>query len=322
MNRYPRPPTGGGASRATAATLCQKCLKKDRPYVPRPSRTQQLLNPKLVPKLTSDVPNDLSKKFVVIFSCHPQALSRAPEYTSYTFCLSLAAGTSSRVETAGKTLFYNHRALKEKGVADEQLAKAEAERERGRKRERESKEPESAGKPKRMRSASASSVSTISTNVSKSPSPQQARPTSLSRSPSRTGLGRQDRRYSSISRSPPSRPKTTHEKKRRRDSYSSVDSRMSNTGDRVPHSRERGSSRSTRRRYRHDSPPARGRNAEIRSPQRRRRFSDDREPGRDSRNSGLNQNNFNDENKRPPREKSLSPFSKRLALTQSMNMGR
>jgi len=283
MNRYPRPPTGGNASRATAATLCQKCLKKghysyeckaiaqERPYVPRPSRTQQLLNPKLVPKLTSDVPNEL---------------------------------------------------LRKKGVADEQLAKAEAERERGRKRERQSKEPESAGKPKRMRSASASSVSTISTNVSRSPSPRQARPTSLSRSPSRTGLGRQDRRYSSISQSPPSRPQAAHEKKRRRESQSSVDSPMSNTGDRAPHSRERGSSRSTRRRYRQDSPPARGRKAEIRSPQRRRRFSDDREPGRDSRNGGLNPNSLNDENRRPPREKSLSPFSKRLALTQSRNMGR
>jgi Zinc knuckle len=35
---------------------------QERPYVPRPSRTQQLLNPKLVPKLTSDVPNDLLRK--------------------------------------------------------------------------------------------------------------------------------------------------------------------------------------------------------------------------------------------------------------------
>ncbi|TVY90470.1 hypothetical protein LAWI1_G002690 [Lachnellula willkommii] len=248
-----------------------KAIAQERPYVPRPSRTQQLLNPKLVPKLTSDVPNDL---------------------------------------------------LRKKGVADEQLAKAEAERERGRKRERQSDEPESAGEPKRMRSTSVSSVSTISTNASRSPSPRQARPTGVSRSPSRTGLGRQDRRYSSISRSPPSRPKATHEKKRRRESYSSVDSPMSNTGDHVPHSEERGSSRSTRRRYRQDSPPARGRKAEIRSPQRRRRFSDDREPGRESRNGGLNRNNFNDENRRPPKEKSLSPFSKRLALTQSMNMGR
>ncbi|TKA68781.1 hypothetical protein B0A49_06273, partial [Cryomyces minteri] len=67
MNRYK-----GGPSKATASTLCQKCLKRDiyeckaqaqeRPYISRPSRTQQLLNPKLVPQLTSDVPNDLLRK--------------------------------------------------------------------------------------------------------------------------------------------------------------------------------------------------------------------------------------------------------------------
>jgi hypothetical protein len=34
--------------------------------VPRPSRTQQLFNPKLVPKLTSDTPNPLEKKYVAI----------------------------------------------------------------------------------------------------------------------------------------------------------------------------------------------------------------------------------------------------------------
>ncbi|KAK0249314.1 hypothetical protein LTS09_015576 [Friedmanniomyces endolithicus] len=50
-------------SKATATTLCQKCLKRghfsyectaskqDRPYVSRPSRTQQLLNPKLAPRI-------------------------------------------------------------------------------------------------------------------------------------------------------------------------------------------------------------------------------------------------------------------------------
>ncbi|KAH7326050.1 zinc knuckle-domain-containing protein [Stachybotrys elegans] len=65
----------GGPSRSTPANVqCQKCLKRghysyeckasaqERPYVPRPSRTQQLLNPKLVPKLTSDTPNPLEKK--------------------------------------------------------------------------------------------------------------------------------------------------------------------------------------------------------------------------------------------------------------------
>ena len=84
------PGSYGGRSKATATTLCQKCLKKDmsttlsdhasanisarhysyeckattqeRPYTSRPSRTQQLINPKLAPKLMSDVPNDLVRK--------------------------------------------------------------------------------------------------------------------------------------------------------------------------------------------------------------------------------------------------------------------
>lgn len=71
MNTY-RGSTIGAPSKATASTLCQKCLKRghysyeckavaqERPYVSRPSRTQQLFNPKLVPKLTNDIPQDIS----------------------------------------------------------------------------------------------------------------------------------------------------------------------------------------------------------------------------------------------------------------------
>ncbi|KAJ4863787.1 zinc knuckle domain-containing protein [Trichoderma breve] len=39
-----------------------KSSTQERPYVSRPSRSQQLRNPKLVPKLTSDTPNPLEKK--------------------------------------------------------------------------------------------------------------------------------------------------------------------------------------------------------------------------------------------------------------------
>jgi hypothetical protein len=65
---------GAGPSKASADTLCQKCLKRghysyeckastqERPYKSRPSRTQQLLNPKLKPKLTTEVPEDLVRK--------------------------------------------------------------------------------------------------------------------------------------------------------------------------------------------------------------------------------------------------------------------
>ncbi|EME44430.1 hypothetical protein DOTSEDRAFT_72044 [Dothistroma septosporum NZE10] len=64
MNRY----RTGTLSQASATTTCQKCLKKghysyectaskqDRPYVSRPSRSQQFSNPKLAPKLSAVLP--------------------------------------------------------------------------------------------------------------------------------------------------------------------------------------------------------------------------------------------------------------------------
>ncbi|TVY81780.1 hypothetical protein LSUE1_G001940 [Lachnellula suecica] len=262
-----------------------KAIAQERPYVSRPSRTQQLQNPKLVPKLTSDVPNDLLRKLFL------------PPAVSYEFRPLLT--------------IYSLR----KGVADELLAKAELER--GRKRDRQSEDPENMGSSKRMRSASASSVSTISTNMSRSPYPRQSiRRSSLSKSPLRKRPNGQDGRYSRVSRSPPPRTRPAEEKKRRRDSYSSSDSIMSDDANKMQDSRERGSSRSTRRKYRHASPPARGRGTESRSPQRgRRRFSDDREPVRDDIRNGMKGN------RAPVRERSLSPFSKRLALTQAMNVG-
>ena len=39
-----------------------KAAPQERPYVPRPSRTQQLFNPKLMPKLTSETPDAIEKK--------------------------------------------------------------------------------------------------------------------------------------------------------------------------------------------------------------------------------------------------------------------
>ncbi|ORY08921.1 zinc knuckle-domain-containing protein [Clohesyomyces aquaticus] len=69
-----RGPSSGGRSKATPSTQCQKCLQRghysyeckasaqERPYKSRPSRTQQLLNPQLKPKLMTEVPDDLQKK--------------------------------------------------------------------------------------------------------------------------------------------------------------------------------------------------------------------------------------------------------------------
>lgn len=41
-----------------------KATAQERPYVSRPSRSQQLRNPKLVPKLTNETLNPLEKKYV------------------------------------------------------------------------------------------------------------------------------------------------------------------------------------------------------------------------------------------------------------------
>lgn len=95
MNRYRNAPGFGGPSKASPTTLCQKCLKRDmspsaaflillyadfaarhysyeckattqeRPYISRPSRTQQLQNPRLMPKLSNDVPDDLQRSYVL-----------------------------------------------------------------------------------------------------------------------------------------------------------------------------------------------------------------------------------------------------------------
>ncbi|KAE8445309.1 hypothetical protein EG329_013547 [Mollisiaceae sp. DMI_Dod_QoI] len=250
--------------RARNGHYSYECKAVARPYVSRPSRTQQLFDPKLAPKLTSDIPQDL---------------------------------------------------LRKKGVADEQLAKAD----RGRKRERQSEGPET--RTKRMRSASSASVSTISTNLSRSPSPQPSREPDRRKFRSMSISESPHQRLKSPSLSPRSyRQKLSDpEKKRRRESVSSVDSydeaekRMSG---------ERESNRSTRRRFQQASPPARGRRTtESRSPPReRRKLSNDRQRGRGSFGDGGS--NLRKNNKPSPKERSLSPFSKRLALTQAMNMDR
>ncbi|KAA8571472.1 hypothetical protein EYC84_001472 [Monilinia fructicola] len=304
MNRYHginRPATIGGPSKASASTTCQKCLKKghysyeckanaqERPYVSRPSRTQQLSNPKLVPKLTSDVPQDLVKK---------------------------------------------------KGIADEQLAKLE--KERGRKRERQNEDIEMGAVKRRRSASSASSVSTISTNMSRSPSPIEtrrapdtynSRSIRRSHSPPRPGSSRLKQRSPSLSPSPPPRQDIRDSaRKRRRDSFSSVDSyrsrdEQSMRGSRDSRdSRERANSRSTRKRFNDRSPEARGRRTESRSPYRtRRNISNDRRRFDEPRIKEERRESFASAEAHapsPPRERSMSPFSKRLALTQAMNMGR
>ncbi|KAH7204097.1 zinc knuckle-domain-containing protein [Fusarium oxysporum] len=305
----------GGPSRSTPSSVqCQKCLKRghysyeckataqERPYVSRPSRSQQFRNPKLVPKLTNETLNPLEKK---------------------------------------------------KGVADEELAKLEAERAREREREQRDDgliEPNI----KRHRSVSSHSVSTISTTAPRSPSPGKDRARSPAQSPrsrspylDNSQRGRQDdsrSRSRSRSRSPSlnrsrsprvearyrrsdSGSSPSPEDSDRRDQYRSRDPLPSVKGSapathpreypsksRSPHSLRRqrsGSPRSPQPRGRRDERPDRSstRHDRERLPPRGR--FDDRRHGHGGPGPGDQ-----------ARERSLSPFSQRLAMTQAMKGGR
>lgn len=190
------------------------------------------------------------------------------------------------------------------------------------------------GASKRRRSASSASVSTISTNRSRSPSPREARratDTNNSReshSPPLPAPSRYKRRTPSYSPSPPPSRQGIRNSgtKRRRGSSSSVDSYSSRGEQDMRDSRERANSRSTRKRFNDRSPEVRGRRTESRSPYRgRRNLSNDRRRFDEPRIKEERRESFASSEIHappPPRERSLSPFSKRLALTQAMNMSR
>ncbi|KAL4759620.1 zinc finger CCHC-type containing 10 [Aspergillus foveolatus] len=297
MNRYRNAPGLRGPTKATASTLCQKCLKRghysyeckvtaqERPYLARPSRTQQLLNPKLRPQLTTDVPDDSART---------------------------------------------------KGTANALLAQREAER--GRKRDLdELGSLDNRGQAKKrtrsLSSASASSVSTISTNRHRSISPRQER------------YGK--RREESKTRS-----QTSHHSSSRKRRYSDSSSgySVSSYSSREV-SRTRSPERNTRRRRRESSPKERGRPRDVsRGGSRRgrsRSYSVDRGRIVKERRSLTHEETDADRSyakpytsrsqprashhewkgvernyaQPPPRQRSLSPYSKRIALTQAMNMG-
>ncbi|KAI0412252.1 zinc knuckle-domain-containing protein [Xylaria grammica] len=285
-----------GPSKSTPANAqCQKCLKRghysyeckvsiqERPYIPRPSRTQQLLNPKLVPKLTSDATYALQDK---------------------------------------------------KGLADQELAKREAER--ARKRELEQSDDTDDDVPKRGRSPSYDSASTISTRGSPSlsrgrESISPPRPSGAVRSPSPIrGPSRRlsfdsesdyERRYPPSPKGHTSGIKSPRPTRRQRRSPSRDDSPRRRRFSPGEHPVDR--RRVDRRRGRYSqsptqSPPPESRR-QFRSRSPRGPLRPDSSPPRYNGRNGREQKGAS---KRDVRERSLSPFSKRLALTQAMNAGR
>ncbi|KAI0440224.1 zinc knuckle-domain-containing protein [Xylaria telfairii] len=292
-----------GPSKSTPANVqCQKCLKRghysyeckastqERPYVARPSRTQQLFNPKLAPKLASETTNALQDT---------------------------------------------------KGLADQELAKREAER--ARKRELEQDDDSDHDLPGRKRSASYDSVSTISTRGPSSPPRRRVSvsppgPSGAVRSPSPVrGSSRRrsfdsgsdyERRYSPS----PERhgrgvrsPKQTRRQARSPSRDSSLGRRRFDDEEQPAPHRNRDRQRESNSRSPSRSPPPdnrrRFRSRSPRGPQRR----NDSPPRYNDRQAGLHRGNGPEQRRAPRRdvrERSLSPFSKRLALTQSMNTGR
>ncbi|KAI9376824.1 zinc knuckle-domain-containing protein [Aspergillus egyptiacus] len=293
MNRYRNIP-GRGPSKATASTLCQKCLKRghysyeckvttqERPYLSRPSRTQQLLNPKLRPQLTTDVPDSTEQT---------------------------------------------------KGTADALLAQRE--QERGRKRDLDELDPlealpRASKRNRSLSSASASSVSTISTNRSRSESPrregyEEQRRGGRTRSQASHHSWSRKRRYSdsssdySVSSYPSRRTPERNIRRRRRESSPKERGRprdVSRDGDRRDRSRSRRIDKGR---------PARARRSITPGETNLERSYARRPSPRIQPNGPHNDNGRQHERNRPAppqRERSLSPYSRRLALTQAMNMGR
>ncbi|KAI1738928.1 zinc knuckle-domain-containing protein [Xylaria scruposa] len=292
-----------GPSKSTPANVqCQKCLRRghysyeckaaaqERPYIARPSRTQQLFNPKLVPKLASDTTNALQDT---------------------------------------------------KGLADQELAKREAER--ARERELEQDDGTDHDSPRRRRSASYDSVSTISTRGLSSPPRQRVSmssrgPSGAGRSPSPIrGSSRRrsvasvsdyERRYSPSPERHSRDTKSPEPARRQTRSPSRDDSfghrRYDDEEQPAAHrygDRQRGSySRSPSR----SPPPDNRRRFRSRSPRAHQRRGDS-SPRYNNRPAGAHRGNGSEQRgapRRDARERSLSPFSKRLALTQSMNAGR
>ncbi|KAK2612355.1 hypothetical protein QQS21_001619 [Conoideocrella luteorostrata] len=212
---------------------------------------------------------------------------------------------------------------KKEGVADAILAKQEAER--AKQRELDERDEENLPpSPKRRRSSSIDSVSTISTNDSRrsrssrrrsrSPPPQRKH----RRSPSFDEVERRPSSDRSLSRSPP-----PVRKRRRSPSRESLSPRPES---RDEHYRDRNhSDEGTKPRRQHRDSFA---HQDATEPRRRVPYATQspepqdrglRRGGHNHRSGSRNDRRMQDS--RPPRQRSLSPFSRRLAMTQSMNRG-
>ncbi|POR33624.1 Uncharacterized protein TPAR_06170 [Tolypocladium paradoxum] len=383
----------GGPSRSTPANVqCQKCLKRDmdtatrtlysrltlparhysyecksstqeRPYVSRPSRSQQLRNPKLVPKLTNNVlePEE-RKKGVADEEIAKRETERAKKRelddhddemikSSSKRRRSASTGSISTMSTNASRNSRPPRSRKRSATPPRRRRSPESvsgdeRRPRGRRYSRSySRSYSSSSSPPRRRqrslprdSRSPSPPRRYTRSLSpdsRSPSPpprRQQRPLSRdSRSPSPPG--RQQRSLSRDSRSP-SPPPRRKQRSTSHDSRSPPPERHERSyrvrDDRPPQHQDDENYPKRPRRDSFKSGDSRGsysrRQDYSRSPEPQSRWQGERQyrAPRGGRAGGArddNKGHWKRQADEPPRERSLSPFSRRLALTREMNDG-
>lgn len=353
---------GTGRSKASTDTLCQKCLKRghysyeckapaqERPYKPRPSRTQQLLNPNLKPKLTTEVPVDLVRKKGVA----DQILKKKEEDRKRARSLSTSSIDSVSTISTNRSPSRSRSPPRKKHDGPRHRANDDR---TVRKRDRRSVSMDS-------RSSHESDMVDRNTRRRVSAFSPGERGRRRTRSRSRTRSARTQRSHEnirgrvprSISGSVRSRSRSArghNERPHRRISVSRSRSRsadpMDTSDDRHPPNRTSrgrwGASPPVKREPSRSPPPFRGSRNRSPSPYLKRKAAARRSPSPyDVKNGGRGydgprgptRNRFED---RPPvsngrapppavraapavqRERSLSPYSKRLALTKAMQAG-
>ncbi|CAK7206080.1 hypothetical protein SEUCBS139899_008863 [Sporothrix eucalyptigena] len=308
-----------GPPKSTPANC--KVAPQDRPYKARPSRSQQFRNPKLAPKLHEDTFNAAEiKKGVADEELAKREAERAKKRRRRS---ESDGGSSSGSES------------------DDSVA-----------RRRRAKGKYSSSSDKRRRSPSYSDSGSASRSVSRSVSPasprralppasrKEAKTSSYARGRSASVDSRSRSRSRSVSsysssgasRSPSPPPRRERERDRERDRPRPHDDRMKSsdffgkedTKSARDGKKAAGRDSHDRRRPQHDSrSPAR--EVEDRRPYRQR--DDDRGGGPSSRGDQDNRGRRDGRDKREHRgndgrERSLSPFSQRLALTKEMQSGR
>jgi hypothetical protein len=320
---------GTGRSKASTDTLCQKCLKRghysyeckastqERPYQSRPSRTQQLLNPKLKPKLTNDVPEDLlRKKGVADEILKKKEEERSSRYRKRSRSLSISSADSvSTISTNRSPSRSRSPPRRRKHADDKALTKR-----RKRSVSRDSRASDASGRNTRRRM---SSFSPGERGRRRTRSLSQRMETSHE-DPRQNGRHKRPTKSRSRSRNRHSHGHGTRPVRRVSPSRST-----SRSPDRMDTSDDRGARRAPSRTpspYR----PGRDRSHSLIA----KRPPPQRSPRRNGyEGQGPPRNRFDSGPVRqappPPvqapivqRERSLSPFSKRVALTKAMQAGR